>query len=145
VSKALMAFASNSFLFSFEIVVPNWYSDEFRAILILVDTINSPLSKAFSGILVMSHPPRCLSEGLWPWYRSIILSKRGANTVYEDSEPAYTPMLEFGFYTPELMAYWSVKPISSVLPLHLLQTSSVRNSDNNDLVPGAKTGFLLSH
>ena len=91
-------------------VVPNGYSDEFLAILILVDTIKSPLSKGSSGILLASHPPICLSVGLWPWYLSIILSNNGANTVYEDSDPAYTPTLESGFLTPELIACSKVNP-----------------------------------
>jgi len=45
------------------------------------------------GILLTSQPPfkSCLSDGLCPWYFSIILSNNGANTTYEDAEPAYTP------------------------------------------------------
>jgi len=45
-------------------VVPNGYSDEFLAILILVETIKSPLSSGSSGILLESQPPACLSVGL---------------------------------------------------------------------------------
>ena len=66
------------------------------------------------------------------------MSKNLAHFTYELCDPAYTPMPESRFLTPEKIQVLKVTPASSVWSLYSSQSSAVKFLESEELVPSGK-------